>query len=184
MRYHKLEILFGALTIFVSLALPAEESGNVMQPLPKDQKEYYEKAQKLNSLTTRIVEAEKQFNHLVREKSVVKDPVEKQRILKQMVEVTKERNKAADEFNKIKSDLALRYPNQGEHLNRQYQTQSKKSVEELEGVAGLDELLTRTKKIIEKKYAPFEDPNEPPSHPQPKVALPEAEKPVRLKLEK
>jgi len=51
-----------------------------------------------------------------------------------------------EEYTKVKSDLALKYPNQGVNLNRRYQTQIKKSVEELEGAAGLDELLTRTKK--------------------------------------
>lgn len=160
-----------------------EGSKAVIAPLPKDEKEFYEKTSRLNSLTTRIVESEKQFQELVRWKAGEKDPAEKQRIIKQMVEVTKDRNKSADEFMKVKSELDLRYPNKGAHLNRRYQTQTKKSLEEMEGSAGLDELLTRTKKIVEKKFATFNDAGEK----QTEITKPtetESEKPKRLRLEK
>jgi hypothetical protein len=60
----------------------------------------------------------------------------------------------------LKSELDLRYPNRGEHLNKRYETQSKKSVEELESGAGLDELLTRTAKLVKKKFAAFEPPED------------------------
>jgi hypothetical protein len=137
----------------------------------------------INSLTTRIEEAEKQFNELVRAKASEKNPAEKERIIQQLNAVTKDRNKAAEEYNKVRSDLTLRYPNQGEHLNRRYQTQSKKSVEELEGAAGLDELLTRTKKVVEKKFAPFAA-AEDEKKPKPKPVQLQEEKPVKLRLEK
>lgn len=153
-------------------------------PLPKDQREFGEKTQRLNSLSTRIEEAEKQFQELVGRKAHEKNADEKQRIIKQMNEVTADRNKAADEYNKVKSDLNLRYPNQGTHLDRRYQTQSKKSVEELEGAAGLDELLTRTKKIIDKKFAPFADNEATKVNQKQKPTLSEEEKPARLRLEK
>ena len=193
MRSHKVKILFAISCLAGGISLPVqasggegggEASGNVMKALPKEQKEFYDKTQRLNTLTSRIEEAEKTFNGLVRQKAAEKNPDEIQKILKQMNEVTKERNKNADEYNKVKSELALRYPNQGEHLNRHYQTQSKKTVEELEGAAGLDELLTRTKKLVERKYAPFADPNEIPAKPKTQAAKPEEEKPKRLKLEK
>jgi hypothetical protein len=126
----------------------------------------------------------KQFNLQVRAKAGEKDPKEKARILKQMVFFTDDRNKAIDEYTKIKTELGLRYPNQGEHLNRQYRTQVKKTVQELEGAAGLDEILTRTKKVVDKKYAPFNDPKEEAA-PKAKVAEPQTEeKPERLRLEK
>ncbi len=57
-------------------------------------------------------------------------------------------------------------------------------MEELEGVAGLDELLTRTKKVVEKKYAPFMvDDLEPDGKPKAAHA-PIADEPKRLRLEK
>src|ERR1700722_19716618 len=123
MRYLKLSVAAGVGLAALIAHAGEEKSGDVMKPLPKEQKEFFEKTQRLNSLTTRIEEAEKQFNELVRRKSGEKNSDELQRIIKQMNETSKERNKSVDEYNKVKSDLALRYPNQGEHLNRQYQTQ-------------------------------------------------------------
>jgi len=160
-----------------------EEGGTAGAPLAKDQKEFLEKSAKLTTLTNKISESEKQFNELVRLKSATRETAEKQRIIREMVEVTNQRNKDVDTFNKLKSDLGLRYPNQGEHLNRRYHTQTKRSVEELEGVAGLDELLTRTKKVVEKKFAPFME-DEPGPATKNKIAQPETEPPKRLRLEK
>jgi hypothetical protein len=189
MRSRKLNLLVAlvALAVTTSFAHAEEEGGSKSStaPLPKEQKEFFEKTQRLNSLSTRIEEAEKQFLELVRRKSGEKDPSEKDRIIKQMNAVSKDRNKSAEEYNHVKSELELRYPDQGEHLNRRYQTQTKKSVEDLEGAAGLDDLLTRTKKIIEKKFAPFNEAADEKEKKQAKAkpAPTEEEKP-KLRLEK
>ena len=153
-------------------------------PLPREQKEFGEKTQRLNSLSSRIEESEKQFRELVERKSHEKSVDEKQRIIKQLNDVTADRNKSAEEYNKIKSDLSLRYPNQGTHLDRRYQTQPKKSVEELEGSAGLDELLTRTKKVIDRKFAPFAPPEDAKKISAKKAAEVQEQKTGRLRLEK
>jgi uncharacterized protein (DUF2267 family) len=186
MRSLNLKTTLAALLLVFSFRLYAEEeaadAGKTAAPLPKEQKEFFEKTQRLNSLTTRIEEDEKQFLELVRRKSGEKNADEKERIIKQMNEVSKDRNKSADEYNSVKSDLALHYPNSGEHLSRRYQTQTKKSVEELEGAAGLDELLTRTKKVIERKFAPFNDPEDEKT--KVKAAQTDEDKPKPLRLEK
>lgn len=192
MRLLKLKylFLFPAIGLSVSIAHSQDatfENGNaVMGTYTKEQKEYYEKTARLNSLTTRLEEDDKHFMQLVRAKAAEKDTGEKDRIIKQMVQVNDDRNKAADEYNKIKMDLTLRFPNQGEHLNRRYHTQVKKTVEEQEGAAGLDELLTRTRKLIEKKYAPFNDPKQEQGDHEAKIAqpAPPVEKPEQLRLEK
>jgi hypothetical protein len=185
-------------TLALALVVPAlvfanegggegEEGGGkeAANAVPKDQREFTEKTARLSSLTTRIEEAEKHFQELVRQKAEEKSPEEKQRIIKQMVELTKERNRAAEEYMKVKSELTLRYPNQGQHLNRRYQTQIKKSVEEMEGAAGLDEMLTRTKKIVEKKFAPFNEPDEEKAAAAATRPAPaEEEAPKKLRLEK
>ncbi len=123
--------------------------------VPKDQKEFVEKTTKLNTLTSKISESEKHFAELVHHKNETKSAAAKQKIIHEMNEVSKQRNLDVDAYEALKSDLELRYPNQGIVGSRRYETQTKRSVEELEGVAGLDELLTRTKKIVEKKFAPF-----------------------------
>lgn len=151
--------------------------------ISKDQKEFVEKSAKLTTLTNRIADHDKNFQELVHQKALAKTAAQKQEIIEQMNELNSTRNKDIDAFNKVRSELALRYPNRGEQLNRRYETQSKRSVEEMEGVAGLDEMLTRTKKVIEKKFAPFME-DEKEKETKAKVATPEEEKPQKLRLEK
>jgi hypothetical protein len=188
MPSRKLKVLLLWLALVHAPAFAEEEGGKAAGPVvPKDQREYTEKTARLTSLNTRIEEAEKLFQELVERKAVEKNQEEKERIIKQMVEATKDRNKAAEEYMRVKSDLTLRYPGQGEHLDRSYQTQNKKSVQELEGAAGLDELLTRTKKIIEKKYAAFNDPDQAQKKEKDAAKAPVAapeEEPKKLRLEK
>ena len=142
----------------------AAAGGKVMNALPKDQKEFIEKSGKLNTLTNRIVEHEKHFWEIVRKKSESKDQSEKARLIAALNDVAKDRNKDVEQYNRIKMDLKLRYPNAGVAMDRHYATQQKKSVEELEGVAGLDELLTRTKKVIDRKFKPFLEEEEKNNH--------------------
>jgi len=154
--------------------------------LTKDEKDFFEKSSKLTTLTNRIAESERQFIGLVRAKDAAQTPQEKQDVMKQMVALTKDRNKDVENFTKIKAELLYRYPNQGTRLNRQYHTHEKRTMEELEGVAGLDELLTQTKKIVAKKFASFKNKDATPDQGE-VVEAPrptEVEKPKRLKLEK
>jgi hypothetical protein len=148
----------------------------------KEQKEYYEKTAKMNTLANRIEETEKKFQETVRAKADAKSTEEKQKCIKEMVELANQRNKDVDAYNKVKAELTYRYPYQGEKLNRHYQTQSHRTAEELENAGGLDDQLTRTKKIVEKKFAPFMEDEKPAA--QPKIAKPAEEKPARLRLEK
>lgn len=196
MRFNKLKelILIFAISVIPAYLAFAEGHGGggggeaegkpAAATMSKDEKEFVEKSAKLNTLTTRIVEAEKHFNELVHHKEEAKDSVTKQKIIAEMLEVAKQRNKDAEEYNKVKSDLKLRYPNQGEQLERRYQTQTKRSVEELEGVAGLDELLTRVKKVVEKKFAGFEDKEEKVEKKKQVHHVAEEDKPKKLRLEK
>lgn len=201
MRFNKPKIAFAILTFHVTCAFASGGGGgggggeaptegkDAAAPMPKDQKEFIEKSAKLNTLTNRIADAEKNFLELVRKKSETRDIAEKQRLIGEMNEIVKNRNKDVGDYNKLKTDLSLRYPNQGEHLNRRYQTQTKRTVEELEGVAGLDELLTRTKKMVEKKFAPIvaeaelKEAKERKTAPV-KAVPPAEEKPQKLRLEK
>ena len=154
-------------------------------PIPKDQKEFTEKNSKMNTLINKISEAEKHFKELVHHKNEAKTTAAKQTIIHEMVAVTNQRNKDVDEYNKLRSDLDLRYPNQGQRLDRNYKTQMKRSVEELEGVAGLDELLTRTKKMVEKKFAPFMQEEAKARQGKRQLANePRGDEPKRLRLEK
>lgn len=166
-------------------APPAAAEGAPTGALPKDQKEYIEKTGKMNTLTNRIAEYEKQFHEVVQHKAAAKNQADKAKYIEELNRIAKERNKDVETFNRLKMDVKLRYPNQGVALERRYSTFQKKSVEELEGAAGLDEMLTRVKKVIDQKYAPFLIEEEERNKKQPTVVKSiEEEKPKRLRLEK
>lgn len=185
MRFLKLKMIIAlGLIVFGPLVLSEEKEGGAATEVPKEQKEFVEKSGKLNTLINRITDAEAKFAELVHHKEAASTSAAKQEIIKEMVEVTNQRNKDVEAYNSLKSDLALRYPNQGEKLDRQYRTQTKRSVEELEGGAGLDEMLTSTKKLIEKKYAPFLDEEDKESGTRTPAHVHDLEEPKRLRLEK
>jgi hypothetical protein len=166
-------------------APPAAEGGTPTGALPKDQKEYIDKTGKLSTLTNRIAEHEKQFQEIVHHKAAAKTQADKMHYIGELNRIAKERNKDVEAFNRIKMDVQLRYPNQGVALERRYSIHQKKSVEELEGTAGLDEMLTRIKKVIDQKFAQFLIEEEQRNKAQPSVVkAAEEEKPARLRLEK
>lgn len=188
MRLLSLSVILGFLLIGISGG--AEDAapppaGNPTAPLAKDQKEYVDKTSRLNTLTNRIIEHEKRFLEVVRWKAEAKDPAAKKRWINELNHVAAERNKDVEAFNRIRMDVKLRYPNQGVALDRHYDVRQKKSVEQLEGVAGLDELLTRTKKMIDKKYQGFLLEEEKKNNLRPTVLKAgDEDKPKRLRLEK
>jgi hypothetical protein len=161
MRFMKVSIivLLMALQAVVAFAEESEskdeKTAGKPDPAAKVRREYQEKAARFNFLEGRISGLEKEVMHLAIKKNAEKDPKVQKEIMDQMVALVEDRNKAAEQYNSLKTDLAYRFPSQGEALDRSYRTQSKKSVEEIEGSIGLDELLTRTKKMVDKKYAPF-----------------------------
>jgi len=158
--------------------------GSETPALPKDQREFEDKTSKLNYMSSLIEEAAKDFQHLVHEKNQAKTADEKQAIIRQMNELVDRRNKNIETYNKVRMELTLRYPNKGERLNRHYQPKAQKTVEELEASGGLDEMLTVTKRQIEKKYAPFASPDEKEKHKASSHSSQHGEKPRRLRLEK
>jgi len=183
-----ISLRFVALMVILMTAAPTfgEEKAPEV-PASKERREYVEKSAKLRVLASRIEETEKEFKELVQQKAQQKDPEAIQGILKQMVDASQRRNKAVEDFNKLKTDLTLRYPNEGKDEARRYETQAKKSVEELEGVAGLDDLLTRTKRIVENKFAAFAEPDVKRKVRSKKTKGPSEEEPdeaPRLRLEK
>lgn len=177
--------------IFCAVLAHANEhggGGEAPAAVPRDQKEYGEKTIKLTSLASKLEEAEKHFAAVVHEKEEAPTPEAKFPYLKELVEIAKQRNADVAEYNKLKTDLKLRYPNQGEHLNRHFRAREEHSVEELERTVGagpsLDELLIETKRMIDQKYAPFNPEATARARKPASVGAPAAPKAPRLRLER
>jgi hypothetical protein len=144
--------------------------------------EYVEKTTKLNTIQVRLIDAQKEFDKLIEEKDKEKDQKKKDDIIKEMVEVSKNRNKDVDGYNKVRQELLYQYPAKTAELNRLYRLEEKKNVDDMQSTADLDEMLTRVKRVIEKKFAPFNPDNDKPK-PAAKATLP-LDQPAKLRLEK
>ncbi len=121
----------------------------------KEKKDYTEKSGKLRVLEARILDSEKTFQELIKKKNGAHSSEEKRDIINEMNEVIKVRNDSVDAYEKLRTQIIYRFPDEGDSVRRRYGTQSKRTVEELEGVAGLDEMLTRIKKAVHNKYEPL-----------------------------
>lgn len=160
-----------AMLIFSTSALAegAEGGGEAAKPGAAPEKkersqsaEFVEKTTKLNTIQSRIEDAQKEFDKLVEEKEKEKEQKKKDDIIKELVEISKKRNKDVEDYNRMKQELLYQYPAKNAELNRMYQTEEKKDVDELESTADIDDLLTRIKKVIQKKFAPFDPENDKP----------------------
>ncbi len=149
--------------------------------ISRDEKEFIEKTMKVNTAASRIAEADKLFKELVEHKNHARTAREKQQITEQMKEVIKTRNKEVENFHKYRTELTLRYPNEGKKID--YHGHSKRSLDEMEGAVGLDEILTRIHRQITRKFAPLNG-EEQGQTSQSSFAPTPAPKPTRLRLEK
>lgn len=144
--------------------------------------EYVEKTTKLNTIQVRVFDAQDLFDKLVEEKEKEKDQKRKDEIIREMVDISKRRNKDVDDYNRIRQELLYQYPAKNAELNRLYRVEQKKNADEMQSSADIEDMLTRVKKVIEKKFAPLNPENDKPK-PAAKATIPE-EPPVKLRLEK
>ena len=148
--------------LFISVAGHAEEGGEAAPAQPKEKKEkptaaieFTQKTMKLNTIGTRLLDSQSDFDHLVWRKEHTTDQKEIESILKEMVDITNQRNKDVEEHNKLGQDLLYRYPSKNTEINRLYQMEQKRDIDEMQSAADLDDMLTRVKRVIERKFAPF-----------------------------
>ena len=120
-----------------------------------EDKDYKEKSLKLLGLEARLKDMNDQLLQMIELKKREKDSDKSRELMKELVTKTAERNKAVTEHRQLKSFLLYRYPNLGELIHKKYGTHEEATIEQLEKARGLDELLTETKALIDKKYAPF-----------------------------
>lgn len=138
-----------------------KKEGQVAAPVSsKEAIEYNKKEARLNTLKSRITEAEEKFKGVLEAKERAKDKKQKQDLALELIQIAKDRNENVKEYSTLRHDLRYRYPNKGEEIDRRYIPQQEKSLHELSQTSALDEQLTAAKKRMDKKYAPLMPPPE------------------------
>lgn len=167
---------------FASMARAEEGEKTAKKQAPSSSQEVTKLTTKLNALSVKIQDAQKEFEELVAKKDAETDPEKLSAVLAEMVKVSERRNQDVDEYTQVRQELLYRFPSMGETVNRRYQTQQRKNVKELEANVGIEQLLTRTREIIDEKFAPFQPPKEKALTEARKRS--EAQKPKKIILEK
>jgi hypothetical protein len=190
-------ILFaGALTVF-GPAAPAVEGGGgdgggsggagkaegqQAAPVSREFIEYSKKSAQLNSLKSRIDEANEKFAGKLAAKNATRDTKRQQNFAEEMAAIAKERNKHVTEYTALRQELKYRYPNKGEEIDKRFVPTKEKSAEELEASAEIDVLLTGIKRRLDKKYAPFMPKEEEEAKPIVTAPPRGGEEPLKKKL--
>lgn len=187
MRYLSLNLI--AVLIFFTSPGLAEEGGgeeakNASGGISKDSIEYYKKEGRLNSLKTKIEEAEKAFKQNLEAKNLTKDPEEKKRYANALMAIAKERNAFVRELSEIRAELKYRYPNKGEDIDKRFVPKEERTVQQLEDASDLDIKLSEVKEDVDKKYKALMPKEEPVAEQYVPTQSAPVESKKKLRLEK
>jgi hypothetical protein len=142
--------------------------------------EYSKKEARLNTLKSRIDEANESFARTLERKAHTKVPKRQHEFADRLAEIAKERNQWVTEYTSLRQELKYRYPNKGQDIDKRFVPAKEKTAEELEQSAEIDVLLTTIKRRVDKKYAPFMPKEEETA--QPLIPPTKAEESTKKKL--
>jgi DNA repair exonuclease SbcCD ATPase subunit len=143
--------------------------------------EYGKKSAELRNLETKINDATNQINAAIEAKDKTEDLGQQHVQMDAMVKAHKEYRDLTDKYNKLRLELKYRFPAHGAEIEGRYKQHTARSLEELNHANALEAQLAKTKKAIDKKYAPLTGPPEAPPPPTP--AQPRDEKPLKVEAE-
>lgn len=176
-----------------------KEEGAPAPTTSKEAVEYGKKEARLNTLRSRIDEANKRFKETVEAMNHSRDERARQGMTETLATIDKERKENMKELTALQQELIYQYPSKGKPINRKFKPdESRKEPETEASASGLDAQLTETKRRIDKKYAPLipkEDleaqaAKSAPAHPvnphgkSRKTPLDSANAPKKLRLER
>ncbi|MCB0355689.1 MAG: hypothetical protein KDD40_01710 [Bdellovibrionales bacterium] len=117
--------------------------------------EYTEKTGKLNILETKIRESKANIKARLKALDHTKDKEKKKELYDSLVAEHEELKKNIKDYNKIRQELKYKFPQKNDQTQRRYLPMREMSLKEIETESGLDGLLNRVKKKMDKKYKKF-----------------------------
>ena len=132
--------------IFLLVNIPAQA---------KLMSEYTEKTGKLTLLESRKKEFEEARNSKLKAIKHSKDENEQKKLYEEALKDQDELNKVVREYNTIRRELKYKFPKKNDQTMRRYLPMREVSLEEVATQTGIDGILDRVKKKIDKKYKKF-----------------------------
>ncbi len=184
MRLRKLKpFLIAVVFSLTPFAADAKKGEDIDGSSSKEAIAYNKKEARMNTLRSRIDEANRSFNELVERKNKSHDRAEQQSIAEDLVRIEKERKEWMRELTEISQELSYKHPSKGRPIDKKFTQDPARKVAPKQDAqdAGLDERLTETKRLVDKKYAPLI----PKEEQEAELTVPAAAKPSKkLRLEK
>ena len=120
-----------------------------------DEKDWAKQVTVLNTKDGRVKGHKKDLLSLIGEKKSAKTEKQKKVIIDQLIKVYGTYQKELTIRNTLKKKLKYKFPNKGQVIERKYLPMRVQSLEAMEEEQGIDGQLTKVRKKINKKYAPF-----------------------------
>lgn len=134
------------------------ESANAAESNQSD-REWAKRTTKLNIYETKMRELNKKIQQMIKAKNngaaVIDEKGNPIDALETISTSFSELKKTVKDYNAERDELKYKYPEEGARIERRYVPLREQSIEQIEKELSLDGDLTRTKRKIDKKYAPF-----------------------------
>ena len=151
-------------------------------------REWAKRKSRINKIETKMKDARSKLESYIRAKNsdrpVIDEKGNRLDILKAIAETHKTLKENESEFNKEVDDLKYRFPEEGALIERRYVPRRSKTIEQIEREMGLDYELTKIKKKVDEKYAPFTKDIRRVIRPEPERAKVETRKPASSEASK
>ncbi len=125
-------------------------------------REWAKRTTRLNVLEARIKELNKNIGLYIKAKNggypMLDEKGNKIDVIPKIAESHKELLKTNEDYLHAKSELKYRFPEEGAFIERKYVPLRVQTIEQIEKEVGINGDLTRTKKLIDKKYETFVGP--------------------------
>ena len=143
--------------------------------------EYTQKTGKLSNLEKKISTFKEDIKTRQKLHDITKDEQKKREIYTEIISLHDQYREAVENYNAIRHDLRFRFPEKNDQTNRRYLPLRAQSIDEIQNEKGISSTLTRMKRKIDKKYAPY---IEEPEDPRAFVKKTEKVKKKRIRLER
>ncbi len=152
MFYNSLRVIICIGLVATISILPEQGQSKKMMSADED---WTKVLSKMNLREDRIKQLRQELRQVIIEKKKTRSVRVKKAAIKQIVQIHERLKTTIKEYNTYLRSVKYRFPEKGDTTSRQYLPMRVDTLEDIEDGVGVDIDLTRVRKKMEKKYAPF-----------------------------
>lgn len=148
-------IVFGSFAVEAEESAEGEAATEVIEKKLPSERDYRRQIAKLNSAKEQTSKLRKEIKELIDKKNKTKKESVKKKIINDIVGLHEELKKQIQNYNEQHRIIKYTFPRKGDRSKKSYLPLRVDTLEEIEQGVGLEADLTRVRKKVENKYAPF-----------------------------